>query len=190
MRARRPGRTWGGHPRSRTVGPLTRTDFVRYQGASGDFNPIHHDEEFARTSGFPSVFSQGMLQGGILASYVTDWLGAENVRRFRVQFREQVWPGDVLEVPGTVVLPLRGRRRTSVDLEMLCTRAAPEVSRDHGRDGRSSSRPDARPGPRRRSPIATIPSRSSGRLPEPGPREVRCGHGVRLLPHRPSRGRR
>ena len=31
------------------VGPLTRTDFVRYQGASGDFNPIHHDDEFAKS---------------------------------------------------------------------------------------------------------------------------------------------
>ena len=30
------------------VGPLTRTDLVRYQGASGDMQPVHHDEEFAR----------------------------------------------------------------------------------------------------------------------------------------------
>ena len=37
----------------REYGPLTRTDFVRYQGASGDFNPIHHDEEFAQAAGLP-----------------------------------------------------------------------------------------------------------------------------------------
>ena len=64
----------------REYGPLTRTDFVRYQGASGDFNPIHHDEEFAKSAGFPTVFSVGMLQAGILGCYCTDWLGAENVR--------------------------------------------------------------------------------------------------------------
>jgi acyl dehydratase len=87
----------------RTVGPLNRTDFVRYQGASGDFNPIHHDEEFAQAAGYPSVFSVGMLQAGILASYATDWLGADNVRSFGVQFREQVWPGDRLVCSGTVV---------------------------------------------------------------------------------------
>jgi acyl dehydratase len=87
---------------SRTVGPLTRTDFVRYQGASGDFNPIHHDEEFAQAAGYPTVFSVGMLQAGILATYATDWLGADNVRRFGVQFREQVWPGDSLVCNGTV----------------------------------------------------------------------------------------
>jgi acyl dehydratase len=93
----------GHRPQAKIVGPLTRTDFVRYQGASGDFNPIHHDEEFAQSAGFPSVFSVGMLQAGVLATYATDWLGAENVRRFGVQFREQVWPGDELELTGAVV---------------------------------------------------------------------------------------
>jgi acyl dehydratase len=68
----------------RQYGPITRTDIVRYQGASGDFNPIHHDDEFAQKAGFPSVFSVGMLTAGILASYATDWLGAANVRRFSV----------------------------------------------------------------------------------------------------------
>jgi acyl dehydratase len=87
----------GAAPEPRTVGPLNRTDFVRYQGASGDFNPIHHDEEFAHAAGYPSVFSVGMLQAGILASFATDWLGADNVRRFGVQFREQVCTGTVVE---------------------------------------------------------------------------------------------
>jgi len=81
---------------ARTFGPLSRTDFVRYQGASGDFNPIHHDEEFARSAGFDTVFSVGMLQAGLLATYCTDLLGPANVRRFKTQFREQVWPGDRL----------------------------------------------------------------------------------------------
>jgi acyl dehydratase len=86
----------------RSFGPLTRTDFVRYQGASGDFNPIHHDEDFAKSAGFPTVFSVGMLQAGYLATYVTDIFGPSNVRNFRVRFSEQVWPGDVLTCEGTV----------------------------------------------------------------------------------------
>ena len=86
----------------RTFGPLTRTDFVRYQGASGDFNPIHHDEDFAKSAGFPTVFSVGMLQAGYLATYVTDLFGPSNVRNFRVRFSEQVWPGDVLTCTGSV----------------------------------------------------------------------------------------
>jgi acyl dehydratase len=110
----------GAEADARSYGPLTRTDFVRYQGASGDFNPIHHDEEFARAAGFPTVFSVGMLQAGILAAFATDWLGAANVRRFGVQFREQVWPGDVLTCTATVVG--RDDDARTVDLELSCTR--------------------------------------------------------------------
>jgi acyl dehydratase len=92
----------GDRPAERRFGPITRTDIVRYQGASGDMNPIHHDEGFARDAGFPTVFSVGMLQAGLLATFATDWLGAANVRRFATRFREQVWPGDTLVCSGVV----------------------------------------------------------------------------------------
>jgi acyl dehydratase len=93
----------GDEPPARVFGPISRTDIVRYQGASGDFNPIHHDELFARAAGFPTVFSVGMLAAGVLASYAADWFGPPNVRRFAVTFREQVWPGDVLVLSGRLV---------------------------------------------------------------------------------------
>ena len=44
------------------VESLTRTQIVQYAGASGDFNPMHHDEKFAtEAAGYPSVFAHGML---------------------------------------------------------------------------------------------------------------------------------
>lgn len=86
----------------RSFGPITRTDIVRYQGASGDFNPIHHDEEFAKSAGFPTVFTVGMLQAGYLATYATDIFGPVQLRGFGVRFSEQVWPGDVLTCAGIV----------------------------------------------------------------------------------------
>lgn len=104
------------------IGPLTRTDFVRYQGASGDFNPIHHDEDFAKGAGFPSVFSVGMLQAGILGTYATDWLGAANIRNFNVQFREQVWPGDHLVCTGKVARRYEDGGERKVDVDLLVTR--------------------------------------------------------------------
>ena len=121
------GATWdelteGQGPEARELGPLTRTDFVRYQGASGDFNPIHHDEEFAKAAGFPTPFSVGMFQAGALGTYTTDWLGAENVRRFVVQFREQVWPGDHLECSATVARKYEEGGERKVDLALLVTR--------------------------------------------------------------------
>ena len=103
----------------REYGPLTLTDFVRYQGASGDFNPIHHDTAFAQAAGFAEPFSVGMLQAGILGSYATDLFGAANVRRFSVSFREQVWAGDVLVCSGEVVARHEeGERRVDLRLEV------------------------------------------------------------------------
>ena len=116
--------TIGAEAPSRTFAPLTRTDFVRYQGASGDFHPLHHDEPFAQATGFPSVFSVGMLQAGLLASYVTEWLGAANVRRYAVQFREQVWPGDVVICSGAVTRKYEEDGERKVDVDLLCTRQA------------------------------------------------------------------
>jgi acyl dehydratase len=102
--------------------PLTITDFVRYQGASGDMNPIHHDPEFAARAGYPTPFAVGMLQAGILATYATDWLGPRNVRRFKVQFREQAWPGDVLTYAGKVVAKREEDGERLVDLELSAIR--------------------------------------------------------------------
>jgi acyl dehydratase len=106
----------------RDFGPLTRTDFVRYQGASSDFNPIHHDEHFAKAAGFPTVFSVGMLQAGLLGTYVTDQFGPSNIRRFRVQFREQVWPDDVLTASGTVARVYEADGEQRLDLDLVVTR--------------------------------------------------------------------
>jgi acyl dehydratase len=115
----------------RVFGPLSRTDFVRYQGASGDFNPIHHDEEFAQKAGFPTVFSVGMLQAGYLAAYVTELFGADAVRRFQVRFREQVWPGDVLTCRGRVSGVRRdeatGEDLIDLDLSVLTQNGAPAI---------------------------------------------------------------
>jgi len=102
--------------------PLTVTDFVRYQGASGDMNPIHHDTEFAQHSGFPTPFAVGMLQAGVLATYLTDRFGASAVRRFKVQWKEQAWPGDVLTYSAVVVGTRQEDGRSLVDLEAAVTR--------------------------------------------------------------------
>jgi acyl dehydratase len=102
----------------REFGPLTRQMFVRYSGASGDLNPMHYDDDLARSAGYPSVFGQGMLTASLLATFATDWLGAETIRRFAVRFREQVWPDDVLTCSGTVaaVVPDGEGDRVTVDL--------------------------------------------------------------------------
>ena len=107
---------------SREFGPLTRQMFVRYSGASGDLNPMHYDDELARSAGYPSVFAQGMFSAALLAGFANDWLGAANVRRFGVRFREQVWPGDVLTCSGTVVAVSAEAEADLVSVELTAAR--------------------------------------------------------------------
>jgi acyl dehydratase len=84
-------------------GPFEREDFVRYAEASGDNNPIHQDEEYARSSGAPTVFAMGMLPAGYLAHAVADWFGGPlNIRRFKVRFTTRSWPGDEIVCTGRV----------------------------------------------------------------------------------------
>ncbi len=75
---------------------LTRTDFVRYAGASGDYNPIHHDETFATAAGQPSVFGHGMFSMGLLGTALTDYVGPGRLTRFRARFGRPTWPGEEL----------------------------------------------------------------------------------------------
>ena len=81
---------------------LTRTDLVMYAGASGDFNPMHHDEIAAQQAGLPSVFGHGMFTAGLLATAVTNYVGVGNLKSYRVRFTKQTWPGEVLTTSVTV----------------------------------------------------------------------------------------
>jgi len=106
----------------RRFGPVTATDIVRYQGASGDMNPMHHDDAMARQAGYPEAFSVGMLHAGYLATYCTSLFGPTSVRRFRTRFKELVWRGDVLVAGGAVTSVGPGGQagvtRVEVDLWM------------------------------------------------------------------------
>lgn len=85
-----------------TVSDISRPDFVRYAGASGDFNPIHYDERYARSLGNPRVFGQGMLTAGYASHLASDWLGLAAIRRFETRFLARVWPGDTVTLDGVV----------------------------------------------------------------------------------------
>ena len=93
---------------------LTRTDLVMYAGASGDFNPMHHDEVKAKAAGQPSVFGHGMFSMGLLGTAITDYVGPGNVTRFTVRFARQTWPDE--ELRSSVVVT---GKRTEGDLHLI-----------------------------------------------------------------------
>ena len=104
-----------------TIEAVSRPDFVRYAGASGDFVPLHYDQTFVEGAGIPTVFAQGMWTAGCLSRCLTDYAGAGNVRRFKVRFARQVWPGDTLTCRGKVTnkAERNAERMVEGELEVL-----------------------------------------------------------------------
>jgi len=96
---------------------LGRTDLVMYAGASGDFNPMHHDEVAAKDAGLPSVFGHGMFTMGLLGKALTDYVGVGNLKLYRVRFTKQTWPGETLTTKVTVAKKYEEHGQHLVDLE-------------------------------------------------------------------------
>ncbi len=101
--------------------PVRRDTLVRYAGASGDFNPIHWNERFAKSVGLPDVIAHGMLTMAEAARVVTDWTGDPGaIVEYGVRFTKPVVVpdddrGTEIVVAGKVAEKLEGRR-VRVDL--------------------------------------------------------------------------
>jgi acyl dehydratase len=106
---------------------LTRTDLVMYAGASGDFNPMHTDEVKAKEAGLPSVFGHGMFSAGFLATAITNYVGVGTLKRYKVRFAKQTWPGETF----ITAVKVTGKRKEDgenlVDLECTLTNQDGEV---------------------------------------------------------------
>jgi acyl dehydratase len=76
---------------------FTADQIAAYAEASGDHNPIHLDEDFARSVGLPGIIAHGMLQMGILATVASEATGgAGRLRRLYCRFAGMVEPGDTV----------------------------------------------------------------------------------------------
>jgi len=80
---------------------IDRELLKRYADASGDQNPIHQDEAFAKSVGLPDVIAHGMLTMGLVGQYVSDWAGGSaNVKEISARFTKPV------VVPASTVVEL------------------------------------------------------------------------------------
>ena len=83
---------------------VSQAQINAYADASGDFNPIHVDEEFARSVGLPGTIAHGLLEMGILAEAIAGWAGgARSVAALEVRFSKPLRAGDTIICSGTVV---------------------------------------------------------------------------------------
>jgi len=98
--------------------PIQQIQLTKYAGASGDFNPIHQDHEFAKAAGMGDVFAHGMLSMGFVGQLVTNWAGPGNVRKLGVRFAAIVRLKDTITCRGRVLAKSSKDDTHLVDLEI------------------------------------------------------------------------
>lgn len=104
---------------------FSRADLIRYAGASGDFNPIHWNERFAREVELPGVIVHGMLTMGAAVELVSDWLGDPGaILDYQTRFTKPVpvpdlAEGAVIEVSGAVGAVDPVAKTARIDLTVL-----------------------------------------------------------------------
>lgn len=82
--------------------PTTR-QLVMWAGASGDYNPIHYDKDFAQSRGLPGVIVQGQLVFSFLGQLVTDWMGEQGlIRKLTCSYKGMNYPGEDIICNGRV----------------------------------------------------------------------------------------
>ena len=94
--------------------PLSKEQIKDYCQASGDWNKIHWDEEFAKAAGLPGIIGHGMLSMGLAARALAEWgYETSNLMSLESKFKDKALPGDQLECH------LVAERGNQLDLEMV-----------------------------------------------------------------------
>jgi acyl dehydratase len=96
---------------------VKREDVKAYADASGDQNPLHQDDDFARSVGFPGIIAHGMFSMAHLVTALKDWVGdPAALRSISVQFRAVVYMDETLVARGRVASKDEGPGEVTLDL--------------------------------------------------------------------------
>jgi len=90
-------------------GPIDRRQLIDYSSGSGDYNKIHHDNEFAKNSGLEGTIVHGMLTMALVGSYITNTLKGK-LKNFNIRFMGMTKEDDMLTMKGKVVKIYEDRR--------------------------------------------------------------------------------
>ena len=103
---------------------VKREDVKAYADASGDQNPLHQDDNFARSVGFPGIIAHGMFTMAHLATSIATWAGdPAALRRIKVQFRAVVYMDETIEAGGTISALDPATKRATLDVWVRLERA-------------------------------------------------------------------
>ena len=96
---------------------VRREDVKAYADASGDQNPLHQDDDFARSVGFPGIIAHGMFSMAHLTKSLKDWVGNPSaLKSIRVQFRSVVYMDETLVAKGRVASKNDATKEVVIDL--------------------------------------------------------------------------
>ncbi|WP_078080171.1 MaoC/PaaZ C-terminal domain-containing protein [Planococcus faecalis] len=106
---------------------VSKEQLVQYAQASGDLNPLHTDDNFAKSIGLDGVIAHGMLIMGFLGQYVQEIAGTESVvHQFNMRFGAMTKPGDVITCGGFVKQLMEIDGQPAVVLELFAEKAPGE----------------------------------------------------------------
>jgi acyl dehydratase len=107
---------------------VRRGDVKAYADASGDQNPLHQDDAFARSVGFPGIIAHGMFSMAHLTKALTDWAGDPGaLKALDVQFRAVVFMDETLVAHGEVTSKDEATRRVKLKVWAEVERAGDRV---------------------------------------------------------------
>lgn len=96
---------------------IRREDVKAYADASGDQNPLHQDDDFARSVGFPGIIAHGMFSMAHLTKALKDWVGnPAALKSISVQFRSVVFMDETLVAKGRIASKNEATREVTLDL--------------------------------------------------------------------------
>ena len=102
---------------------IVQDNIDRYAKASGDFNPIHIDADYARKTPLGGTVAHGMLILAYISQMMTDAFGRDWLSggRLNVRFRAPARPGDVITISGTIRRIEKGDGFQMIDCDVLCS---------------------------------------------------------------------
>ena len=100
------------------IKPISRTTLALYAGASGDFNPIHIDIDYAKLSGLKDVIAHGMLIMGYLGRLLTNNIDQSQILEYGVRFSSMTYIGDTLYCNGMVTEIIKNSHNQNIKIQL------------------------------------------------------------------------
>lgn len=98
---------------------MTETDVILWVGLTGDLNPIHIDQEYAKSTRFGKVLVPGVLVLGLVSNVMTQVTFGHVYANQSIKFLKPVYIGDTITATGTIVEKLEGKNMVKVETKCV-----------------------------------------------------------------------